>query len=306
MTSEKRTNTADVQMRSADKQDVRLIRVPVILDMPSTETDSNTGTNPVSRDNPPVESSAPETSTQPLAAPPLPPPVTQPPSPVVESASHEVRPTTSARDGLIVMNSNLAFRFTATTAITSHIRLYNPTEDRLAFKIKNTFPRGFKVKPSQGFIKPRSSAEIEVLLLNSRGVDFSYSKFLVQSFVVDFSDEIITEAMYHKAKLYKAVRETELDVKLIGFEEEEANDSVSVVDDRNAAAAYEIRYLRKQLMTMENELQSLKKQVLTQNETRAPAASTSSMRQSESTACVGCMQSVPLFRTRKNRKTYLK
>lgn len=74
-------------------------------------------------------------------------------------------------------------------------------------------------------------------------MDFTFAKFLIQSFVVDFTDEVITEAMYHKAKLYKvpktmidqkrilfqAVRETELDVKLVGFDEEGQDDVASTV-----------------------------------------------------------------------------
>lgn len=40
-TSEKRTNTADAQMRAANKRDVRLIKVPVFLEGPSTDIDSS-------------------------------------------------------------------------------------------------------------------------------------------------------------------------------------------------------------------------------------------------------------------------
>eukprot|EP00210_Caulerpa_lentillifera_P005071 g4844.t1 len=308
-TSEKRTNSADAQMRAANKQDVRLIKVPVFLEGPSTDIDSSKGLHQTLKNKAPAEPSAPGQSIAsiPPVPSPLPQSLPQAPSPSVEAMSHEIRPNTSARDGLIVMSNNLTFRYDPNSAITSHIRLYNPTDDRLAFKVKNTFPRGFKVKPSQGFIKPRSSAEIEVLLLNCRGVDFSYSKFLIQSFSVDFSDEIITEAMYHKAKLYKAVRETELDVKLIGFEEEEINDSVSAVEEKSAAAAYEIRYLRKQLMSMESELQNLKKQVMDQKESsnliKKSQSNAHHQRYDDSTACVSCMHAVPLFRTRRrNRK----
>lgn len=93
-----------------------------------------------------------------------------------------------------------------------------------------------------------------------------------------------------------------MDVKLFGFEEEEVNETVSVVGERNAAAAYEIRYLRKQLMTMESELQSLKRQVLDKSETPSRTKTPSSVKHEEGTACVGCMHAVPLFRTRKNRR----
>jgi len=95
-----------------------------------------------------------------------------------------------------------------------------------------------------------------------------------------------------------------LDVKLIGFEEEEIHDSVSVVEEKNAAAAYEIRYLRKQLMTMESELQSLKKQFLDQSESGDLSKRSRNLKKEEGVACVGCMHSVPLFKNRRNRKPF--
>lgn len=296
-TDAKTSNATDVKASNGNKN-VKLIKVPVLLE-PETNTSSE---NNNSRDALLAQASfkteesflpTPESSRN------------QAPSRVSSSNNvEEIRSTTAARDGLICMNDNITFKYNAGSTVMSHIRIYNPTLDRYAFKIRNTFPKGFRVKPPQGFVKPHTAVDIEVVLLNSWGVDFTFSKFLIQSFVVDFTDEVITESMYHKAKLYKAVREIELDVKLVGFTEQADTEStISVDPERNAAAAYEIRYLRKQLMQMEGELNSLKEQVKDQRQSfdnghrRNDSLETSQQ-------CVGCMHAPPIFQFRRNRRSY--
>jgi len=296
-TNERSSNPSDAKVVSGNKN-IRLIKVPVFLEAePSSSAEASEN---ISKPVMPPANLQPEESFTPTP----PAAVTKSPSRMSPSVNEEIRPSTAARDGLVCMNNDLTFRYNAGSSVISTIRLYNPTDDRYAFKVRNTFPKGFKVKPPQGFLKPRTAIDVEVILLqNSRGMDFSFAKFLIQSFVVDFTDEIITEAMYHKAKLYKAVRETELDVKLVGFDERPESRSSAVGEqERSAAAAYEIRYLRKQLIHMESELNSLKQQIKSQNTTPIHVHHDSSS--NGGVECVGCMPTKkPFFRFRRNRRS---
>jgi len=304
-TNERSLNPSDTRLGPGNKvQAIRLIKVPVNLEAEagSSAENSESVSKPAMPPTMPAANLQPEESFTPT---PPPPAVVQSPSRMSPSFNEEIRPSTAARDGLVCMNNDLTFRYNSGASVISTIRLYNPTEDRYAFKVRNTFPKGFKVKPPQGFLKPRTAIDVEVILLqNSRGMDFSFAKFLIQSFVVDFTDEVITEAMYHKAKLYKAVRETELDVKLVGFDERPESQASGAEQERSAAAAYEIRYLRKQLIHMESELNSLKQQIKHQNTAPIHIHQDSS---ANGVKGVGCMKGRPFsrsfFRFRRQRRS---
>lgn len=45
-------------------------------------------------------------------------------------------------------------------AITSHMRLFNPTDQKILFKIKTTAPKKYCVRPNCGTLEPNASVEV--------------------------------------------------------------------------------------------------------------------------------------------------
>ncbi|CAH8861966.1 unnamed protein product [Trichobilharzia szidati] len=73
-----------------------------------------------------------------------------------------------------------------TDVITSHIKMRNPLDKVVGFKIKTTVPKCYCVKPSNGYIEPHQTIDVAVMLQ-----PFSYNaaekfnhKFMIQSIVV--------------------------------------------------------------------------------------------------------------------------
>nr|CAH8860982.1 unnamed protein product [Trichobilharzia regenti] len=73
-----------------------------------------------------------------------------------------------------------------TDVITSHIKMRNPLDKPVGFKIKTTVPKCYCVKPSNGYIEPHQMIDVAVMLQ-----PFSYNaaekfnhKFMIQSIVV--------------------------------------------------------------------------------------------------------------------------
>jgi len=58
----------------------------------------------------------------------------------------------------------LKFRGPFTQPVTSHMSLKNPTEKKVAFKIKTTAPKKYCVRPNCGVVEPKSSVEIAICL----------------------------------------------------------------------------------------------------------------------------------------------
>lgn len=48
------------------------------------------------------------------------------------------------------------------------LTLQNPTGDRVAFKVKTTSPKKYCVRPSNGFVEPNSSKDVQVILQAQR------------------------------------------------------------------------------------------------------------------------------------------
>lgn len=79
--------------------------------------------------------------------------------------------------------TDLKFKGPFTKAVSSYLKLTNPSDHRVCFKIKTTAPRRYCVRPNSGTIEPKSTVEIAVTLQ-----PFSYDineknkhKFMVQS-----------------------------------------------------------------------------------------------------------------------------
>ncbi|XP_076358361.1 vesicle-associated membrane protein-associated protein A-like isoform X1 [Tachypleus tridentatus] len=83
-------------------------------------------------------------------------------------------------------NSELHFKGPFTDVVTSHLKLYNPSEHRVCFKVKTTAPKRYCVRPNSGFIEPKQTLHVAVMLQ-----PFEYDpseknkhKFMVQTMIV--------------------------------------------------------------------------------------------------------------------------
>ncbi|XP_020292910.1 vesicle-associated membrane protein-associated protein A [Pseudomyrmex gracilis] len=93
---------------------------------------------------------------------------------------------------IIEPQSELRFRGPFTGGpVTSYIKLINPTNKKVYFKIKTTAPKRYCVRPNSGVLKPKDVTEIAVCL---QPYDFDPSeknkhKFMVQTVVAPDDDD---------------------------------------------------------------------------------------------------------------------
>lgn len=80
-------------------------------------------------------------------------------------------------------SGELRFKGPFTDVVTADLKLSNPTEKRICFKVKTTAPKRYCVRPNSGILEPKTSIAVAVMLQ-----PFSYDpneknkhKFMVQS-----------------------------------------------------------------------------------------------------------------------------
>ncbi|XP_055384750.1 vesicle-associated membrane protein-associated protein B-like [Condylostylus longicornis] len=179
--------------------------------------------------------------------------------------------------------SELKFRGPFIRPVVTVMKLTNPTDNTILFKIKTTAPRKYCVRPNFGAVKPQSQTEVEICLQASFIFDPSEKnkhKFMVQSFVVP-------DGAVDPLKLWKEVKPEQLmDTKLrCVFElppewpagetvaqKEEVNaeaeiktisdDKVKDYRDEYVKATLEIRQLREDESQLRQENLKLKEQLL--------------------------------------------
>lgn len=90
-----------------------------------------------------------------------------------------------ADDMLQITPMDLKFRFELRKQIPTSLRLYNPTDVHVAFKVKTTSPKKYCVRPNTGTIAPNTTTEVTVIMQMQKEVPANPSqckdKFLVQS-----------------------------------------------------------------------------------------------------------------------------
>ncbi|XP_052865447.1 vesicle-associated membrane protein-associated protein B-like isoform X1 [Anopheles cruzii] len=102
---------------------------------------------------------------------------------------------------LIIEPANeLKFQGPFRTAVASYMRLTNPTDHDIYFKIKTTAPKKYCVRPNSGLLEPRESQEIAIVLqpfiFDSN--EKNKHKFMVQSMVKPDDEEINLEDLWKK------------------------------------------------------------------------------------------------------------
>jgi hypothetical protein len=110
----------------------------------------------------------------------------------------------------------LKFKFQLNKQLPAGITIYNPTNERLAFKVKTTTPRKYVVRPSSGVIEAKSPANVQVLMQAQKEVppDFAQckDKFLVQVKALQPGEEVNQDTF----RAASGVKDTKIRVVLDG------------------------------------------------------------------------------------------
>ncbi|XP_051557491.1 vesicle-associated membrane protein-associated protein A-like [Myxocyprinus asiaticus] len=128
---------------------------------------------------------------------------------------------------------DLKFKGPFTDVVTANLKLKNPSERKVCFKVKTTAPRRYCVRPNSGIIEPGATVIISVMLqpFEYDPNEKSKHKFMVQTI---FAPATITDT----ENMWKDVRPDELmDSKLrCVFELPNESDKVNYVDAATKAA----------------------------------------------------------------------
>jgi len=81
----------------------------------------------------------------------------------------------------------LSFKGPFTEVVTSSITLMNPTDDKIAFKVKTTAPKRYCVRPNSGILKKDESITVSVMLqpFEFDPAEKTKHKFMIQSIVME-------------------------------------------------------------------------------------------------------------------------
>eukprot|EP01025_Chloroclados_australasicus_P047357 TRINITY_DN5290_c0_g1_i1.p3 TRINITY_DN5290_c0_g1~~TRINITY_DN5290_c0_g1_i1.p3 ORF type:complete len:226 (-),score=19.91 TRINITY_DN5290_c0_g1_i1:1350-2027(-) len=123
----------------------------------------------------------------------------------------------SGEGGLLVLSPpELKFKFELNKSVPVQLSLYNPTDTRMAFKIKTTQPRRYSVRPSAGFVDPGATVEVRITMQPQTefptDISNSKDKFLVQSVSVGNSETEVTQEMFTKDSAPAAILDQKLKV----------------------------------------------------------------------------------------------
>uniref|UniRef100_A0A9J7X139 Vesicle-associated membrane protein-associated protein A n=1 Tax=Cyprinus carpio carpio TaxID=630221 RepID=A0A9J7X139_CYPCA len=96
---------------------------------------------------------------------------------------------------------DLRFRGPFTDVVTANLKLRNPSDRRVCFKVKTTAPRRYCVRPNSGLIDPGASVTVSVMLqpFDYDPNEKSKHKFMVQSILVPAGASDL-EALWKDAK----------------------------------------------------------------------------------------------------------
>lgn len=80
-------------------------------------------------------------------------------------------------------STELRFRGSFTSVVTANLKLTNPAERKVCFKVKTTAPKRYCVRPNSGFVEPHGVVEVAVMLqpFEYDPKEKSKHKFMVQT-----------------------------------------------------------------------------------------------------------------------------
>lgn len=112
--------------------------------------------------------------------------------------------------------AELKFRFQLNKQLPAAITIFNPTGERLAFKVKTTTPKKYVVRPSSGIVDGKGTANVQVIMQAQKEIPADLSqckdKFLVQVKGLEAGEELTQDTF----KAPKGVRDTKIRVVLDG------------------------------------------------------------------------------------------
>ncbi len=121
-------------------------------------------------------------------------------------------------DDLQVSPTELKFKFELRKNIPVILSLTNPTDEKIAFKVKTTSPKMYCVRPSSGFVEPKSNLQVQVIRQAQKetpALGDTKDKFLVQSTRVASSVAEIVPELFDSTKNSR-VSQVKLRVVLTG------------------------------------------------------------------------------------------
>lgn len=84
------------------------------------------------------------------------------------------------------------------TAVSSYMRLTNPTEHIILFKIKTTAPKKYCVRPNCGILEPKNTIEIAIILqpFIFDAAEKNKHKFMVQSMIMPEGGDVSVDELW--------------------------------------------------------------------------------------------------------------
>ncbi|XP_056339317.1 vesicle-associated membrane protein-associated protein A [Oenanthe melanoleuca] len=181
---------------------------------------------------PPPAPSAPPPSPPP--SPPPPPPFPLPLLPPERASEMAAAGALAKHEQILVLDppTDLKFKGPFTDVVTTNLKLRNPSDRKVCFKVKTTAPRRYCVRPNSGIIDPGSSVIVSVMLqpFDYDPNEKSKHKFMVQT---TYAPPNITdmEAVWKEAKPDEL-----MDSKLrCVFEMPNENDKLNDIDASKSA-----------------------------------------------------------------------
>ncbi|XP_003384603.1 PREDICTED: vesicle-associated membrane protein-associated protein B/C-like isoform X2 [Amphimedon queenslandica] len=136
--------------------------------------------------------------------------------------------------------TELIFRGPFNEIVTTSLKLTNPTNEKVGFKVKTTAPKQYCVRPNSGIIESHDEQQVSVMLQPLEDIplaDRMKHKFMVQSMCVDdsISPDILDDAMRKADK--KKLMDSKLKCSFV--EEDIAEQPSSSKADTISASSFE-------------------------------------------------------------------
>lgn len=99
-------------------------------------------------------------------------------------------------------STELRFRGPFTEVVTAELRLTNPSEKRVCFKVKTTAPKRYCVRPNSGIIEPGDKAAVAVMLqpFDYDPTEKNKHKFMVQTIFAPDGPNISQDVLWKEAE----------------------------------------------------------------------------------------------------------
>ncbi|KAL1439825.1 hypothetical protein MTO96_009668 [Rhipicephalus appendiculatus] len=168
-------------------------------------------------------------------------------------------------------DSELHFKGPFNDVVTSHLKLSNPTDKRICFKVKTTAPKRYCVRPNSGILEPKQAVQVAVMLqpFEYDPTEKNKHKFMVQTMIAPDGD-VNQDTVWRDAN-----PESLMDSKLRCVFEmpTEATPQASNFEADLKKATEECRRLREEVANLRQENAALKEDGLRQRMLQTAATS---------------------------------